>query len=171
MRISLSNTQEGRTYRYDAEFTDEDVGSLLDSTLAEPMRVSVSYTTVEGITYLRVKTEGKVDACCDMCGVACTADCGCVVDEELTRDSQCYDALRDEYVLDGIIDEAVALSAPRTVLCKPDCKGLCPICGQNRNHGNCNCQQNQPRIGENNPFGVLQDIFPTGGANNGSTKM
>lgn len=31
------------------------------------------------------------------------------------------------------------LSMPTKILCKPDCKGLCPVCGQNRNTGDCGC--------------------------------
>ena len=31
------------------------------------------------------------------------------------------------------------LSLPTKTLCQPDCKGLCPICGQNRNAGACSC--------------------------------
>ena len=171
MRIALSNLAVGRTYRYDATFVDEDVADLLDATLAEPISMTVSHTTVDEVTYLRIECKGKVYARCDLCGAACVADCGCVIDEQLTRDSDCYDAYADEYVLDDVIDQALVMSAPRKVLCKPDCKGLCPVCGKNLNEGACSCDTDKPQLGENNPFGVLKDIFPTGGANNGSTKM
>jgi len=29
--------------------------------------------------------------------------------------------------------DAVALALPETILCRPDCAGLCPVCGKNRN--------------------------------------
>ena len=32
------------------------------------------------------------------------------------------------------------LEMPMTSICKPKCKGLCPVCGANLNHGQCNCQ-------------------------------
>lgn len=47
---------------------------------------------------------------------------------------------------DGYIDiselsrEYLLLDAPTTPLCKPDCAGLCPICGENLNHGTCDCK-------------------------------
>jgi len=171
MRIALSEIAEGRSYRYDATFGDEDVSGLLDLTLAEPLAVTVSHTTVEGVTYLRITTKGKVYARCDLCSEECIADASCAIDEELTIDSDCYDADDDCYDIDKLIDEAVVMSAPRVVRCKPDCKGLCPVCGKNLNVEHCDCEQKKPKIGENNPFAALQDIFPTGGANNGSTKM
>jgi uncharacterized metal-binding protein YceD (DUF177 family) len=35
--------------------------------------------------------------------------------------------------------EAVILEVPQVVLCRPDCKGLCPTCGADRNEGACGC--------------------------------
>lgn len=35
--------------------------------------------------------------------------------------------------------EEIILNHPFKVLCKSDCKGLCPLCGQNLNKGRCNC--------------------------------
>ena len=32
------------------------------------------------------------------------------------------------------------LEKPMTSVCKPTCKGLCPVCGANLNHGQCSCQ-------------------------------
>lgn len=36
-----------------------------------------------------------------------------------------------------VVREDMLLSVPMHVLCKPDCKGLCPTCGQNWNDGAC----------------------------------
>ena len=37
--------------------------------------------------------------------------------------------------------EQVLLWLPMQWVCQADCKGICPICGQNRNLAPCNCQQ------------------------------
>lgn len=37
------------------------------------------------------------------------------------------------------VREALILSEPMQVLCRPDCKGLCPNCGANLNDGPCSC--------------------------------
>lgn len=52
-----------------------------------------------------------------------------------------------EYLLasDTMLDLAEAvmtdlrLSLPSKTLCSPDCKGLCPMCGCNRNESECSC--------------------------------
>jgi uncharacterized protein len=41
--------------------------------------------------------------------------------------------------LDPILREQVLLALPMDVVCGDDCKGLCPVCGQNRNEKACNC--------------------------------
>lgn len=40
------------------------------------------------------------------------------------------------------IREEVILGYPVKFLCKPDCRGLCPKCGQDLNNGKCNCNIN-----------------------------
>ncbi len=43
-------------------------------------------------------------------------------------------------LLEDVVREQVLLSLPGRVLCQPDCKGLCPQCGQNLNTGVCACE-------------------------------
>jgi uncharacterized protein len=38
-----------------------------------------------------------------------------------------------------VLRQALLLSLPMQPLCKPDCAGLCPICGQDLNQGPCDC--------------------------------
>ena len=39
-----------------------------------------------------------------------------------------------------ILRELVIISTPMHTVCRADCLGLCPICGQNLNEGTCDCQ-------------------------------
>ena len=52
----------------------------------------------------------------------------------------------------AICDEIV-LSLPSSLLCKEDCKGLCPKCGVNLNEQQCDCD-----ISRENAFSVLKNI-------------
>jgi uncharacterized protein len=60
---------------------------------------------------------------------------------------------------DGIIDlgeelrEEILLALPTQVLCREDCKGLCPVCGGNRNQVPCQCEEAQQRA--QSKFAVL----------------
>lgn len=46
----------------------------------------------------------------------------------------------DSLSLEDVLREQVLLSLPARTLCKPDCKGLCPRCGENRNSNACTCE-------------------------------
>lgn len=47
----------------------------------------------------------------------------------------------DGLLLEDVLREQVLLSLPTKTLCKPDCKGLCPRCGVNRNSQTCTCEE------------------------------
>ncbi len=44
-------------------------------------------------------------------------------------------------LLEDVVREQVLLSLPGRTLCRPDCKGLCPRCGQNLNQSGCACER------------------------------
>jgi len=48
---------------------------------------------------------------------------------------------KDSLSLEDVLREQVLLSLPVRTLCKPDCKGLCPRCGANRNTQPCSCEE------------------------------
>lgn len=58
-----------------------------------------------------------------------------------------YDGVRLD--LGEMIREQFFLSVPLKRLCREDCRGLCPVCGINRNAGSCTCviQDADPRLG------------------------
>ena len=45
--------------------------------------------------------------------------------------------------LDDVVREEILLAVPAAVLCHEDCKGLCPICGVDRNLNDCQCESNE----------------------------
>jgi len=57
-------------------------------------------------------------------------------------------------LLEDALREQVLLAVPLKLICREDCKGLCPHCGKNLNEGQCSCtnQLNDPR------WGALKDI-------------
>ena len=48
-----------------------------------------------------------------------------------------------QLAISDVLQEQVLLALPMKVLCKLDCKGLCPTCGANLNTKSCNCPQEQ----------------------------
>ena len=57
--------------------------------------------------------------------------------------------------LEDAVKDALLLELPMRFLCKPDCKGLCPVCGVNLNQQTCTCQEGNVVTG---PFSALREI-------------
>jgi uncharacterized protein len=56
-----------------------------------------------------------------------------------TADMDCVYYEDDELLLDRVAEEQLVLAVPDKPLCREDCLGLCPECGENRNSGACRC--------------------------------
>jgi uncharacterized protein len=51
---------------------------------------------------------------------------------------------RDELDLAMLVESETALALPMKPLCREDCRGLCPVCGGNRNLVACACHERAP---------------------------
>jgi uncharacterized protein len=62
-------------------------------------------------------------------------------EEEVEEDDLASAFYRDDAIdLRQLIEEQFYLALPMKPLCRPECQGLCPQCGVNRNLETCDCQ-------------------------------
>lgn len=57
--------------------------------------------------------------------------------------------------VDQLLHNEILINLPIRVLCKEDCKGICPVCGQDLNEGACSCDQGQVDL----RTAAFQEIF------------
>ncbi len=43
--------------------------------------------------------------------------------------------------LNDVLREVILLALPMRLVCSEECKGICPVCGQNRNQVDCACRR------------------------------
>jgi uncharacterized protein len=79
-------------------------------------------------------------------------------------DDEIYEYQGDRLMLAPMLREQVILSAPMQPLCREDCKGLCPHCGQDLNVRRCACA-GEPHA---SPFSVLQGFKVTSARKRGA---
>jgi len=61
-------------------------------------------------------------------------------DAEVADDDVAMTFYRDDHIdLGEVLSEQFYLALPMKPLCRPDCQGLCPQCGTNRNLTPCDC--------------------------------
>ena len=73
-----------------------------------------------------------------------------------TEDEESRDYM-EGYQLDveALMQNEILVNWPVKILCKEDCKGVCPKCGQNRNTGDCGCDTFVP----DPRMAAIKDIF------------
>jgi uncharacterized protein len=87
----------------------------------------------------RLRFATRVEGPCMRCLAPAGVDVVVDAQEYESSDPAAAEELRSEYVRDGELDvgawahDQVALNLPEPILCRPDCAGLCPVCGRNLN--------------------------------------
>lgn len=73
------------------------------------------------------------------------------------EDAEDNSSLMDGYQLDveALVYDEIIVNWPVKILCREDCKGVCPVCGQNRNERECGCDTFVP----DPRMAAIQDIF------------
>lgn len=101
-----------------------------------PVRLAISRTTGDGYA-LRASFAATLSGPC----MRCLAPAGPTFEVVAWEVSQpgAGEELESPYLLDGVLDlhswvrDALALALPTQLLCRPDCAGLCPLCGADLN--------------------------------------
>ena len=108
-----------------------------------PVRLDVSRTTGNGWA-LRLRYSATLNGPCMRCLEPATPQFD-VDSYEVHQPGAGDEDLTSPYMGDEGLDlqawarDALALALPAQLTCKPDCLGLCPQCGTNRNTGTCSC--------------------------------
>jgi uncharacterized protein len=132
---------EGRRLDLDVALDGFDLGgqTYAGPTLT-PVRLDVSRTTADGYA-LRLRFSAALAGPC----MRCLADAApeFEIDAREVSQSGAGDELESPYIsthsppgqldLRGWAHDALALALPAQILCRPDCAGLCPVCGEDLN--------------------------------------
>ena len=117
---------------------------------------------------------GHVVGTCDRCLEPAEFDMAAEVDEYYLfkapsqteslgddEDDVGFSLVGEDHTIDltDALTSAVLMETPFVVLCRDDCKGLCPVCGENLNLHDCGhaSQIEEERLASN-PFAVLRNL-------------
>lgn len=114
----------------------------------------------------KVRVEGKAEVVLRMqCG-RCLKDVeqkiNLLIETEVSAPDIPLEEADDQTFMDGyslnvedLISNEILMSLPAKVLCKPDCKGICAVCGKDLNLGECGCDTFVP----DPRMAAIKDIF------------
>ena len=123
--------------------------------VCEPVLAKGTVRNTAGVLLLEATLTTVLHADCDRCAAPFKRAVSYPVRAVLTRELENEDEAdewtflleNDHADLDEILTTAFVLNMDSKLLCKPDCKGLCPRCGKNLNDGDCNCPpESDPRL-------------------------
>ena len=128
-------------------------GSLLLESVVEGILVSGSIAGTWTIRCARCLTEWTEPFSVEVQELFTTQERATDLDDDL--DDDVYALVEDEIDLEQLIRDVVGVEMPFAPLCRPECLGLCEICGGNRNLGECPGHETlDPR------FAVLAELLP-----------
>lgn len=137
--------QEMLPVDYSIDFSEVELDGVQPFT--QPIRVAGEFRNRADVVYVDVTARFTLDLFCDRCAAPMRRDFAVPVRHVLVRelydersdDLICVDSVR--FDLDELVSDDIFLSLPTKFLCREDCKGLCPRCGQNLNEGSCSCKK------------------------------
>lgn len=105
-----------------------------DIRLTEPINISARIS--KGPDFISVKLAIEISMClnCSRCLEEFT------VPKSLETELNLPIENREVIDLTDNLREEIMLNYPLKPLCRPECRGLCPVCGRNLNTGRCKCQ-------------------------------
>ena len=164
LRELLSGSQDEKSYKADIEMNTFNTGSS-DYDIIDKPAVDVIIKKL-GKNKLSIKADSYVTLSipCDRCLEPVDTRVDYTVDEivDFNDNASEEEAKEEKDYIDGYsldVDRLVfgelLLSMPGKVLCKDDCKGLCPVCGTVLNVTECDCEKESldPRMS------VFKDIL------------
>lgn len=157
IREALKNEEKVYSFHYDGV---PDLGEEID--FAEPLVLDAEYSVFDRKVSVKGTFETVLNTVCDRCLDDMKTTVSYRFDEIFFRngiqeEEEDYTYTGDLLSLDKMVYDAIVLSLPHQLLCREDCKGICPACGQNLNNGSCGCE---PRdADETNPFAKLKGLF------------
>lgn len=155
MRIELANLEDGKgefsaTYEADQLALEDDRVRL-----ASPVSITGRIKRSGAEIIVSGHINGELFINCDRCLKPLEMPLKNDFELEYVSDSE-YEALHDAELteeemaisvfdgvgidVDEIVKEQVLLAVPTRLLCSDDCKGICPVCGSDRNTTDCNCE-------------------------------
>ena len=152
MLINLSDvlTSEGKTESVSVPLEMTSFDSRLGTfSITEKNPVDFTFTNI-GVDEAKVEGSVKLvfEAECDRCLTAVPVCLDLVFERVVTSPGKTTEdeeeeapSYMDGYQLDveTFVYDEILLNWPAKILCKEDCKGVCPVCGQNRNEKECGC--------------------------------
>ncbi|MBQ9927129.1 MAG: DUF177 domain-containing protein [Lachnospiraceae bacterium] len=166
MNLTDVFTSEGKVKKTSQTYDAGSVSYMGESyPVVDKSDVSLTFTNIgTGRILLEGEMSLTVDIPCDRCLQSVKVPIGVSFAHEIAapneegvpseEEEQCFMS-GYELDTDTLINNEILINMPVKVLCKEECKGICPVCGQNLNEKECGCDTFVP----DPRMAAIKDIF------------
>jgi uncharacterized protein len=131
----------GEAYRdsKEIELTPLEFGGQRYLPVPETVDAELSLTRASTGTLFELRFTGRIHGPCYRCLKDAAVDLPIAAREYQATSPGESEDLRTPYIVDDRLDlsawarDALVLALPEKILCRPDCAGLCPVCGRDLN--------------------------------------
>ena len=150
----FTNEAEKKEKRFSFSFSMDDVGIDGTNPFVSPIEASGTAETENGAVRLKAEVSYEFKAECNRCLAEIHEwkteryEHLLLLSEDDVPDDTYVRVTEEAIELSELLREDIILNLPTVLLCREDCKGLCPKCGQNLNDGPCGCKEDSvdPRL-------------------------
>ena len=148
IRINVAEIKKrlvgSKTFAY--ELTPDELGITdTDLKVTAPIQLEGVVENAGDVILLKADVKTEIERTCGRCLKVFTEPLAAQVVEKfypagaenIENDAFIYES--DLLDITEPVRESLLLAVPLQALCREDCRGLCPVCGADRNEGDCGC--------------------------------
>lgn len=161
---ALTNEDKVVSVQTEVEITEISVGGVIYPVCAASPVAFVFANTGKGKARIEAKAAFTFAAGCDRCLQPVQQEVALDFTREVWAPDMAVEpsVYEEQPFMDGfqlnvedLLNSEIVTSWPMKILCKPDCKGICPTCGRDLNTGTCDCDSFVP----DPRMAAIKDIF------------
>ena len=142
IRINVAEIKKrlvgSKTFAYELTPDELDITDT-DLKVTAPIQVEGVVENAGDVILLKADVKTEIERTCGRCLKVFTEPLAAQVAgaENIENDAFIYES--DLLDITEPVRESLLLAVPLQSLCREDCRGLCPVCGADRNEGDCGC--------------------------------
>lgn len=152
MKLVLANYKEGERVEVHSQYDPKSLDlEFVDLKYLSPLSMQGYVEKGPDTIFFRGKLTSETERLCGRCIIT--------VKLPLRQSFDLIYETKDKEEIDTTDDlrEVIVLDHPLSFLCRENCKGLCPVCGVNRNETKCKCVEKGKS--RSSSFGNLKEIW------------
>ena len=140
MIINIAELQKNQNEHFSIDETFHELSFGEDYTISPPVQITGELWYEDDILIILAESRITVSTKCARCLKNILAPIELKIEDDIPID-ELLETYGTEFDVRDLLKEQIILNMPVRLLCDPDCKGLCSVCGNDLNIQECDCDK------------------------------